>query len=83
VVVPTVGPVGRGGGAAVWDGLGVGALGAVGVLPLLVRESMMKRTVGGGGVFLGVSGRGVSKSVAIDALGVTVSLRRFLDLGAF
>jgi len=40
----------------------------------------MKGTVCAGGVFLGASGRGVSKPVAVGALGVAVSLRRFLDL---
>jgi len=41
---------------------------------------MMKRTVGAGGVFLGVSGSSVSKSVVVGALGVAVSMCRFLDL---
>jgi len=41
---------------------------------------MMKRTVGAGGVLLGASGSGVSESIAGGALGVAVSLRRFLDL---
>jgi len=40
---------------------------------------MMKRTVGEGGVFLGASGRGVFKSIGVGALGVAVSLYRFLD----
>jgi len=39
---------------------------------------MMMRTVGTGGVFLGSSGSTVSESVAVGALGVAVSLRRFL-----
>ena len=30
-------------------------------------------------MFLGASGMGVSKTVAVEALGVAVSLRRFLD----
>ena len=41
---------------------------------------MMKRRIGAGGVLLGASGIGVSESVAVGALGVTVSLGRFLDL---
>jgi len=80
VVVTTVGAVGGGGGAAAGDGLGVAALGACGVLASVSGASMMKRTVGTGGVFLGASGRGVSKPIAVGALGVAVSLRRFLDL---
>jgi len=44
---------------------------------------MMKRTVGAGGVFLGALVRGVSKSVAVGALCVVVSLRAYLDLEAF
>ena len=56
---------GRGGGAATGDALGVTALGAGGVMPSVGRVSMMKRTVGAGGVFLGASGIGVSESVAV------------------
>jgi len=41
---------------------------------------MIKRTKGAGGVFLGASGMGVSEMVAVEALGVAVSLCRFLDL---
>ena len=40
----------------------------------------MKRTIWAGGVFPGASGRGVSEPVAVGSLGVTVSLRRLLDL---
>ena len=40
---------------------------------------MMKSTVGAGGLLLGASGMGMSESIAIEALGVAVSLRRFLD----
>jgi len=40
----------------------------------------MKRTIRAGGVFLGASGMGVSESVTVGALGVAVSLGRFLDL---
>ena len=63
MVVTRVGRVGRGGGAAAGDGLGVAALGALGVLASVSRSSMMKRTVWAGGVFLGASGRGVSESI--------------------
>jgi len=31
-------------------------------------------------VFLGASGMGVSEAVAVEVLGVAVSLRRFFDL---
>jgi len=79
VVVPTVGAVGRGGGAATREGLRVAALGAGGVLASMSRASMMKRTVEAGGVLLGASGRSVSESIAVGALGLAVSLRCFLD----
>jgi len=75
-----LGQWGGGGGAATGDSLGVAALGAGGVLASMSRARMMKRTVGAGGVFLGVSGRGVSEIIAVGALGVAVSFRRFLDL---
>jgi len=78
-VVTPVGAKGGRGGAATGDGLGVAALGACGVLIYVSRARMMKRTVGAGGVFLGASGRGVSESVTVGALGIAVSLRRFLD----
>jgi len=62
------------------DGLGVAAFGTCGVLASLSRVSMMKRIVGAGGVFLGASGKGVSKPIGVGALSVAVRLRRFLDL---
>jgi len=40
---------------------------------------MMKGAIGASWVIRGASGRGVSESVAVCALGVAVSLRRFLD----
>jgi len=42
---------------------------------------MVKCAIAGGGVFLGASGMGVSEPVAVEALGVAVSLRRFFDFG--
>ena len=83
MVVATVWTVGAGGGAAAGDALKVPALGAGMVLAPMCRASMMKGIVGADGVFLGASGIGVSKSIAIGALGVAVSLRRFCDLEAF
>ena len=83
VVVATFGAVGGGRGAAVGNSSGIAALGTGGVLASVSRESMMKRTVGAGGVLLGASGKGVSESIAISALGVAVSLGRFLDLEPF
>jgi len=41
---------------------------------------MMKCAIGASWVFLGVSGMGVYEAVAVEALGVSVSLGRFLDL---
>jgi len=40
---------------------------------------MMKRTIGAGGVFLGASGIGVSKSIAVGALRVAVGLCSLFD----
>jgi len=77
MVVTIVGVVGGGGGAEAGDGLGVAAFGAGGGLASMSRASMMKGTVGAGGVLLGALGRGVSESIAVGALGVAVSLRRF------
>jgi len=41
---------------------------------------MMQRRIGTGVVFLGASGRGVSKAVAVGAFGIAVSLCPFLAL---
>jgi len=65
------------------DGLGVDSIGAGGVVRSVSRTSMVKRTIGTGGMFLGASGRGVSEAVALDTLGVSGSLCRFLYLEAF
>jgi len=40
----------------------------------------MKCAIGTSRVFLGASGMGVSEMVVVEALGVVVSFRRFLDL---
>jgi len=40
---------------------------------------MVKCAIGTSWVFLGASGVGVSETVAVEALGVAVSLRSFLD----
>jgi len=80
VVVTAVWAVGGGGGAAAGESLGVATLPACGVLASVSRASIMKRTVGAGGVLLGASGWTVSESIAFGALGFTVSLCRFLDL---
>jgi len=79
MVVPAFGAVGGGGWTAVRDGPGVASLWAGGVLAWVNRTSMMKRTVGAGGVRLGASGMGVSELVAVGVLGVAVSLRCSLD----
>jgi len=39
----------------------------------------MKGAIGASCVFLGAAGMGVSETVALAALGIAVSLRRFLD----
>ena len=75
--------VGGAGGAAVGDGLGVTARGAGGVLANVGRANIMKGTIGAGGVFPPRPESGLSKSVAVGALRVSVSLCRFLDLQAF
>jgi len=41
---------------------------------------MMKSAIGASWVLLGASGMAVSEMVAVEALGVAVSLRRFIDL---
>jgi len=68
------------GGAAAGDSSAVASLGASGVLVSVGLASMMKRTIRASGVLLGASGMGVSESVAVEALGVVVSLRGFVDL---
>jgi len=80
VVVTAFRAVGGGGGAAAGNSLGVSSFGAGGVLASVSRASMMKRTVGAGGVFLGALGMGVSEPVAVGALSLAISLRRFFDL---
>ena len=80
MVLSAVGVVWGGGGTAVRDGPGVTSLWAGGVVASVSRMSMMKCTVGPGGVLLGASGMGVSASVAVGAMGVAVGFRRFLDL---
>ena len=80
MVITAVWAVWGGGGASAGDDLEVSALGVCGVLASVGRASMMKRTVGAGGMFLGTSVSSLSESIAVDALGVGVSLRRFLDL---
>jgi len=40
---------------------------------------MVKCAIGTSWVFLGPSGVGVSEAVGVEALGVAVSVRRFLD----
>jgi len=43
---------------------------------------MVKCAIGASWLLLGASGMGVSETVAVEALGVAVSLRRFLDFEA-
>ena len=83
VVVPTVGAVRRGAGAEVEQGLVCATLGAGRVLVAGGRAGMMKRTPGRSGVFLGASGRGVSKSVAVGTFPLAVRLGRFLSWAVF
>ena len=74
---------GGGGGTAGGARLEIAALGGRGVLASVSRASMMKRTLGADEVFLGALGSGVSKPIAVGALGVAVSLRCFLDFEPF
>ena len=83
MVVATFGAVGGGGGAASRDGSLVPFFGAGGVLASMGRTSMMKCAIWARGVLLGASGRCVSVSVAVGALGVAVGLDDSFDLAAF
>ena len=80
MVLTGVRAVGGGVGAAAGDGFGVAAFGACGVLASVGRVTMMKSTVGAGGVLLGALGMGASELIGIEALPVAVNLRRILDL---
>ena len=80
LVVAAVQAVGRGGGAAAGNGFGVTAFGAGGVLAAVSCASMMKCAIGARWVFVGASGMGVSEGVAVEALGVVICFRPFLDL---
>ena len=83
VVAAAVGTVGGGGWAASRDWPVVAPLGGGGVLAPMRRTSMMKCAIWAGGVFLGASGRYVSVSVAVGALGIAVCLDDSFDLAAF
>ena len=82
VVVAAVGAVGGGGGAAPRDGSLVSPFGAGGVLASMGRTSIMKCTIWARRVLLDASGRCLSESVAVGALGVAVSLDDSFDLTA-
>ena len=82
MVVATIGAPGRGGRAAARDGFGVASLGAGGVLASVGRTSMVKRTIGARGVFLGAALSGVTVAVAVGALGVSVRLHCLFNLEA-
>ena len=83
MVTAAVGAVGGRGGAAAGDRFLVPSLGAGGVLAPMGRTSMMKCAIRAGGVLLGASGRCVSKSITVGALGVAVGLDDPFDLAAF
>ena len=79
MVVATVGAVGGGGQATRGDRLCVSGLGAGGVLASVGCTSMVKRTIGARGVFLGAALGGVAEAVAVRTLGVLVGLDGFFD----
>ena len=83
MVATAVGAVGGGGWAAARDGPGVASLGAGWVLASVCRTSMVKRTEGARGVGLLASLGGVSETVAVGALSVSVSVDGFLNLDPF
>ena len=83
MVAAAVGAVGGGGWAAAGDGFLVPSLGAGGVLAAMGRTSMMKCAIWARGVFLGASGRCVSVSVTVGALGVAIGLDDLFDFAAF
>ena len=82
VVAAAVGAVGGGGRAAAGDRSLVPSPGAGGVLAAMGRTSMMKCAIWARGVFLGASGRCVSVSVTVGALGVSIGLDDLFDLAA-
>ena len=82
VVAATVGAVGGGGGATPGDRFLVPSFGTGGVLAPMGRMSMMKCAVRACRVFLGASGRCVSKSVAVGALGISIGLDDPFDFPA-
>ena len=82
MVAAAVGAAGGGGREAPRDGFLVSSLGTGGVLAAMGRTSMMKCAIWARGVFLGASGRCVSVSVAVGALGVAVGLDDFFDFAA-
>ena len=73
---------GGGGGATPSHGFLVPSFGAGGVLASMGRTSRKKCAIWAGRVFLSVSGRGVSESVAVGALGVVIGLDDSLDFPA-
>ena len=83
MVAAAVGAVGGGGRAAPRDGVLVSSLGTGGVLAAMGRTSMMKCAIWERGVLLGASGRCVTVSVAVGALGVAVGLDDSLDFASF
>ena len=83
VVAAAVGAVGGGGWATPRDGSHVPSLGAGGVLAAVSHTSMMKCAIWARGVFLGASGRCVSVSVAVGALGVAIGQDDPFDFAAF
>ena len=82
MVRAAVGAVGRGGGTAPGDQPLVASSGVDWVLAPMRQTSIMKCTKGARGVLLGASGRCVSVSVAVGALGVSVGLDNFFDFAA-
>ena len=80
VVAAPVGEVGGGGWTTPRDGLLVSSLRAGGALAAMGPTSIMNCAIWARRVLLGASGRCVSVSIAIGALGVAVGLDDFFDL---
>jgi len=83
MVVATVGAMGGAGGRAVGDRFAVAPLGAGGIVAPMSHTSMVKRTVGAQGRFLGAALGGVAEGVLVGKLGVSIDINYLFKIEAF